>query len=73
MTREKLVVSLISKVGLLHQLSFTHCFFLIRPLPIVLRKGKVKIHNHPLRFDLVANKLPGVLILQYNYLGFLNW
>jgi hypothetical protein len=34
---------------------------------------KVKIHYHPLGFDLVANRLSGVLILQYNYLRFLNW
>ena len=34
---------------------------------------KAKLHNHPLGFGSVANKPPGVLILQYNHLVFLNW
>ena len=36
-------------------------------------KIKAKLHNHPLGFDSVANRPPGVLTLQYNHLGFLNW
>ena len=38
-----------------------------------INKFKAKMHNHPLEFDSVANRPPGVLILQYNHLGFLNW
>ena len=34
---------------------------------------KAKMHNHPLGFGSVANRPPGVLILQYNHLRFLNW
>ena len=37
------------------------------------KKIKAKMHNHPLGFDSVANRPPGVLILQYNHLRFLNW
>ena len=33
--------------------------------------GLAKMHNHPLGFGSVANRLFGVLILQYNHLGFL--
>jgi hypothetical protein len=39
----------------------------------VTLKTKAKMHNHPPGFGLVANRPPGVLILQYNHLGFLNW
>ena len=41
--------------------------------PCLLYILKVKLHNHPLRFESFANWLTGVFILQYNYLGFLNW
>jgi hypothetical protein len=34
---------------------------------------KAKLHNHPMGFGSVANRPPGILILQYNHLGFLNW
>ena len=41
--------------------------------PCLLYILKVKLHNHPLRFESFANWPTGVFILQYNHLRFLNW
>ena len=70
---------------LIIKMHYIHTFFFYKPLhshlnatiiifviPDVVFKLKAKLHNHPLVFDSIVNRPPKVLILQYNYLRFLN-